>query len=506
MNIYQLDPAHYISAPSLSWDAMLKLTKVKIELFTKENENMYYFVEKGVRGGISMISNKYGKANNQYMSDYDQSKPSTYLQYLDANNLYGWSMSQYLPTCNYKWESENDFNETSILSLNDNDEKGYIFEVDLEYPNELHDTHNDYPLCPENKLVEERMLSPYQKQMMKELGITKDTCKKLLCDLTDKYNYIIHYRYLKLCIQLGLKLKKVHKVLSFNQTPFLKDYIMKNTNERQKAKNKFETEFFKLMNNSVFGKTMESVRKRCNIELVINDIRALKCVNNPNYLSHTIFNEGLVAVHKRKTKIKFDKPMIIGMSILDLSKVLMADFWYNNLKKNYGDKIRLLFTDTDSLMFCVETEDLYKDMEKFKDEYDLSEYPKKHPLYNTTNDKVIGKMKDECKGKIVKEFVGLASKSYSILLDDEEKIRCKGVKKEVVKQNINHNNYVKCLFGTTTNEKKIYHSMNLFRTKLHEVYSTKVNKVSLCNFNNKRYEIDSVNCLSYGNQRINLFN
>ena len=143
MNTYELDPANYYTLPGYSWDALLKYTNVKLELIT--DVDMYLFIEKGLRGGISMASQRYGKANNKYMQDYDETKPSLYLQYLDANNLYGWSMCQHLPVSNFKWSEDK---IEVILKTKEDSDKGYILEVDLEYRKELHDLHNDYPLAP----------------------------------------------------------------------------------------------------------------------------------------------------------------------------------------------------------------------------------------------------------------------------------------------------------------------------------------------------------------------
>ena len=149
LKYYELDPCHYFSSPGLSWDAMLKMTDVKLEKISDIDK--YLFIEKGSRGGISNISKRYAKANNKYMSDYDSNKPSTFITYLDKNNLYGWSMSEYLPYGKFEWLENVD--EFDVNSINEKSEIGYFLEVDLEYPNELHELHNDYPLAPEKHVV-----------------------------------------------------------------------------------------------------------------------------------------------------------------------------------------------------------------------------------------------------------------------------------------------------------------------------------------------------------------
>ena len=194
---------------------------------------------------------------------------------------------------------------------------------------------------------------------------------------------------------------------------------MRNSLLRQKAKAKnddFGANIYKIKNNGVFGKQMENVRNRCDIRLVKRDTKRYnKLISHPAYkYRRTIFNEDLVAVHMNKKEIKLDKPIINGFIILELSKYLMYDFYYNVLKKRYGDKIKLLMTDTDSLCVEIETDDVYEDMVKQKEYYDFSEYPKNHFLYSTENQAVVGKFKDEEKSKIITEFVGLRSKLYTL--------------------------------------------------------------------------------------------
>ena len=263
-----------------------------------------------------------------------------------------------------------------------------ILEVDLEYPQELHDLHNDYPLGPEKVKVTDEMLSNYCKKIQKKFNISTGLVHKLIPTLNNKQKYVLHYRNLQLYLDLGLKLKKIHRVLEFDQSPWLKQYIDFNTQKRTHAKNSFEKDFFKLMNNSVFGKTMENIRKRVDVRLVTSKEKLLKLASKPTYVSSKIFNENLVAVHKIKETLTLNRPAYIGMCILDLSKTLMYDFHYNYIKHKYGDKAKLLFTDTDSLTYEFETKDAYADFWSDKDRFDNSDYNKESPFYNTANKKV----------------------------------------------------------------------------------------------------------------------
>ena len=485
---YGLDPVHYYTAPGLAWDAMLKMTKINLELLS--DVDMLLMVEKGIRGGISIISNRYGKANNKYMKDFNNSEPSKYLTYLDANNLYGWAMKQKLPTHKFEWmtnkEIENIFNNQIVQVW---EKTPCILEVDLEYPEELHDRHNDYPLCPERVECDH--------------GV-----KKLIPNLRDKNNYVIHYKNLMQCLRLGMKLKKIHRGIKFIESDFMSSYIKMNVNLRTQAKNNFEKDFYKLMNNSVFGKTMENIRNRVNIKLVNTEEQFKKLTAKPNYESRKILNdndnESLVSVHMKKTSLTMNKPVYLGMSILDLSKTLMYDFHYNYVIAKYGNKAKLLFTDTDSFLYEIQTEDFYKDISgDVKDRFDTSEYLEGHPSGIPTgiNKKVLGMFKDEAKGKNIKEFVGLRAKLYSFKMEEgKENKKCKGIKKAVVEKSIRHEDYKTCL----TTGKEQLRRQNIIRSYEHVLYTEEVNKIALSAADDKRYLLkDSFDTLAWGHRRIN---
>ena len=492
---YELDPAHYFTSPGLSWDAMLKMTNIELELIS--DVDMFQFIEKGMRGGISYIANRYGKANNKYMKNYNPEEASKYIMYLDANNLYGWAMSQYLPTGGFEWLTEE---EVDLSKYNDESEKGLVLEVDLEYPEELHDLHNDYPLAAEKIKVTEDMLSPYCREIAEKFKVKVGLVEKLVPTLSNKERYVLHYRNLQLYMSLGLKLTKIHRALQFDQSPWLKPYIDFNTKKRAEAKNSFEKDFFKLMNNSVFGKTMENLRKRQDIKLVTDKGKLAKWASRPSFISSKIFNEDLVAVHKIKPTLTLNRPAYVGMCILDLSKTLMYDFHYNYIKSQYGDKARLLFTDTDSLTYEIEAYDVYQDFWKDKHLFDNSDYPKNNPFFDNSNKKVIGKFKDEAAGTPIVEFVGLKSKMYSYIKDNkQESHTAKGIKKNVIKQKIKHGNYEDTLF----NKKQMRHIMRLIKSERHQIGSYVVNKISLSCFDDKRYiHENGVTSYAYGHERL----
>ena len=488
LQYYGLDPANFYTSPGLAWQACLKMTGQKLELLT--DLDMHLFIEAGLRGGISMISNRYSSANNPYLPDYNPNHPSKYIAYLDANNLYGWAMSQPLPTHDFKWVGGVD-----VTQVDDDSQTGYILEVDLDYPEHLHDMHNDYPLAPERKSIDDKMLSPY----CQSFSMCGASVEKLVPNLLPKTKYVLHYRNLKQYLSLGMVVTKIHRVLAFNQSCWLKPYISFNTEKRKEAKNAFEKDFFKLMNNAVFGKTMENLRKRVNVKLVNAEEKVKKLVSKPNFHDFKIFNEDLTAIQMKKTKLLLNKPIYVGLSILDLSKILMYDFHYSYIKNKYGQQAKLLFTDTDSLCYEITTEDIYKDMFQDASLFDTSDYPTDHLLHSTSNKKVLGKMKDECAGTPPSEFVGLRPKMYSIVYAGKEKKTANGVKKSVVKNTISHADYKETLFEKASQIR----SMTEIRSEGHELYTIKLNKTSLSPYDDKRYILeDGCTTLAYGHYKI----
>ncbi|XP_065639659.1 uncharacterized protein LOC136072381 [Hydra vulgaris] len=413
-NNYKLDPAWYYTAPGLTWDAALKITKVKLELLS--NYDMILVIKQGIRGGISMVPNRLGTANNKYIENYDEGKEPTYIQYLDANNLFGWAMSKPLPTHGFEWMSEEELKNWKSTSC--------ILEVDLEYPEHLHDLHNDYPLAPERLKI--------------------DKVEKLVPNLNHKKNYVIHYENLKLYERLGLKITKIHRGVKFEESPWI-----------------------------IFGKTMENIENRVNVRLVAKKEEAIKLASKPNYEN--------------------------------LSKTLMYEFHYNYIKKKYNDRAKLLYTDTDSLIYEIKTEDFYADIANdIESKFDTSEFDKNHPAVRNgfkvgVNKKVLGMFKDESAGKQIAEFIGLRSKLYSFKIDEEDKKRCKGVKKNVVKNYITHEDYKDCL----TNRKDQMRKINVIRSHLHDVYTEEINKIALSADDDKRVILeDGIHTLAYGHYKL----
>ena len=280
-------------------------------------------------------------------------------------------MSQKLPKNNFKWVEDTSIkNEEFIKNYNENSYKGYILEVDVKYPKELCDLHSDLPFLPKKMKI--------------------DKCKKLVCDLRNKKKYVVHIKSLKHALNHGLKLKRVHRIIEFSKKAWLKPNIDMNTELRKLAKDDFEKDLFNLMNNAVFGKTMENIRKHRDIKLVTTNKKRNKLVSEPNYHTINYISDDLSIIEMNKTKVKMNKPIYLGLTILDISKILMYEFWYDYMKPKYNDKVKLCYMDMDSFIMSIKTSDFYRDISiDVEKRFDTTNYEVNRPLPVGKNKKVI---------------------------------------------------------------------------------------------------------------------
>ncbi|KAL4100902.1 hypothetical protein QTP88_020927 [Uroleucon formosanum] len=392
LNTYNLDPAYYFTAPGFSFDAMLKYS-IKLELLS--DYEMLLMFENGIRGGLTQASMRYAKSNNERTPDYNPRDPKSWLVYQDCNNLYGWAMSQCMPYGGFNWVEPS---LAGLEDLNDTSPIGRIYEVDIAYPEELHDKHSDLPFLPQNSIP------------------SGSKVRKLMATFKPKKNYIVHYRNLQQALNNGLIVEKVHRVIQFKQSPWLASYIALNTEMRKKAKNAFEKNFFKLLNNAVFG-----------------------------------------------------------LAVLGISKSLMYDYHYNVMQKHYGDKIELIYTDIDSLVYYIQTDDFYEDLKNnpsLLDRMDTSNLPENHPCFISERKKIPGLFSDQTDGFIMAEFCALRAKSYAYILAGREKIRAK-------RENIS------------------------IRSFKHQLMTIKSNKLTFNNFDDKRVILEDKNqILAHGHYSI----
>jgi hypothetical protein len=351
--------------------------------------------------------------------------------------------------------------------------------------------HNDIPFCPQ------KFIPPGSKQ------------PKLIPNLFDKYEYVIHYVNLKTCLKHGLILKKIRRVIKFKQSSFLKQYIDLNTHLRQKAASVFEQNLCKLFNNAIFGKTLEDPEKRLNVMLVniwhdrnnkTKKKYGAEClIGRPNYHSSSIFTENFVAVQMKPESIKLDRPIYIGFTVLEISKSHMYDFHYSHIKPFYGSNVSLCYTDTDSFLYSINTEDLYADIKlNFQRYFDTSNYSDSNPYgIIPQHKKIPGLFKDELGGEIISEFVGLRSKLYCIKSEKMQLKKAKGIKKHVLRD-LDFQRYTKVLL----NKERLRKANIVFKSLKHVIFTQSVTKVALSSNDDKRIILkDQISTISWGHKR-----
>ncbi len=509
-----LDPVHFYTSPGLCWVAALKRSRVELQLIS--NYTIYTLFEDGIRGGLCGLTMRHASADNPIVRklEQDETSPphtSVWLHLFDANGLYSWAMTQPLPYGDF--EHITDAGEIAALFPpediskwpKDFGEKGYLLEVDLDYPTDLHNSTWSYPLAPAHEFITMEDLSLHQLQVFSAFAKTRTVGmeKKLLASQRDKKNYVVHYRTLKLWLQLGLKLTRVRSVVQFSQTPWLKEYIDMNIALRRASNTPFDKDFFKLCNNAVFGKTQEQKRNRRRLELATGENQMVKAVSKPQYSGSVIYSADLAGVFLRNKSVLLNQPIYVGFAVLELSKMLMYDFFYNVFQpavKATGGGTELVYTDTDSLLVRSETNDIEAAFASIADEWlDTSNMPPENPLFSEKNKGIIGKFKEELDWRPIKEVVALKPKCYAIRLagdptDSLLKKRAKGVVKDVVKKTINFDDYKRTLDTWEPVQRK----MTLIRSKEHQLYTVAQQKTCLSLFDNKRFWFSDNSSYPYG--------
>ena len=514
---HEIDPCHSYSTPGLTWEVGLKFTEVELELLT--DYDMYLMFEQGRRGGFSgVLGSRKVIANNKYLTDYDKEKLSNFILYLDANNLYGWAMSQKLPTGNFNWQYNENYNYKSPQTkafCSDykrllNERIPFLIECDLQYPDKVKLNSKNFPFLPINRVIKYEELSDYQRNLLLNKIKSSDSMqegeklmgkeKKLILDFYDKERYVIHHRMLKFYLRKGIIVTKVHKIITFDESDWLKKYINFNTQQRTLAKTDFEKNIWKLMNNSFYGKTIENVKDRIDFDFCTEEDELRKQINKPHFKGCKKFNDNCIGYQLLKTKTILNKPIYLGVSILDLSKLLMYNFYYEKVDKLWPNT-EIIGFDTDSMILNIFSDDIYQDMKSIQKDLDTSEYPKEHLLFSNENKKVIGKFKDELHGELIKEIIFMKSKVYAYKLMSSSSVKkLKGCSKVIINKEINYDDYDKILHSTNELNKKQWqiHSQN------HEIYYEEIDKKVLCAFDDKRYCIDSIRTIPHCNDEFRI--
>ncbi len=604
---YRLDPAHFLTAPSMAQSAMLLRNLEQnfvIECFSEANVGIdgYRMAKQGIRGGFCQVMHPFAEGTPYDVSDFaaglvEATELDQKVLYIDCNNLYGTAMLKPLPYGGYRWikkpgqlykpsdwvsaalekvVQQQDGNcvwagqdgsafelaRNSIVMQGDDmaaiaevirnhpeDSKyGYLLCVDVEYPESLHDLHNDLPFLPEKKAPPDP--SPYTRQQFAAAGASAAAasfrCQKLILDLNDKERYVVHYEMLKLALAHGLKLKAVHHVMEFKQAPFLKPYIEYNTEKRKLAKNAVDKDLYKLLNNAVFGKQMEDVESRRSIHLLTRTgwARAVKWGCHPWLASWSaVIPDELMVMEKKRQKVVLDKPIIVGQAILDLSKVIMYKAYYEKLVPQFNNdpanpRMTLKYGDTDSFQLHLQGKpgqsvlrDLYE-LQRDHDFFDLSEIqsPETNQFLNTVweegkptlfasrndNAKRLGCFKDEMKGVFIKQLICLRPKMYSLELWGELVTKHHNVKKAAMgkkekvseicrkkgipmRVNIAHQQYRDTYFGAEVQKVGF---VKIGRTKDLALRTLQEYKVGISGNDDKSFWFDASTVMRYGHSFI----
>ena len=485
---YKINPLYCVSLPGYTYQCALKYTDIKLQ--TLQDKDLILLIENNIRGGISSVmGNRYVK------SDEDNS-----ILYIDATNLYGYSMSQMLAYDEIEiWHGHPDKYLNwldKILNTPDDSEIGYFLEVDLKYPDNIKQKTKYFPFCPENKKIDSNKYNEYMNTIKPE-NYTKS--KKLICDWTDKKKYLIHYRMLKFYVRHGMIVEKIHEIISFKQSKWLESYISFNTQKRNRAKNDFEKDFFKLLVNAAFGKFLENVRNRLGLELIKKD-DIKKIITQQSKLTFNGIQktyENYYSFTYKKNEIVMDKAIYVGFAILELSKLHMYETYYDRLQPYFGqENLQLHYIDTDGMILSMKTKKIIKDLKNLEDIFDFSNLDENHELFSNKNKKLIGKFKIETpKNIIIDEFVCLRSKAYSFKCknNDENKNKIKGISKSQSKH-IKFEEYYNCLFGR---EYQRECSNYIIRSINHEMILQEVKKSTLSLFDDKRCYINNIKSMPW---------
>lgn len=492
---YGIDCLHFISAPSYYFQACLKISKVEFQLFDQPDQ--YLLIESGIRGGLSQVFNRTSLPNNPDVPTWDPSKPTTYGLLLDHNALYPTSQWAYkMPLKNFRWLTKGEISKLDLYNLDIHGDTGLIFHLDLHYPDEIKEFTKNFPLCPTNINITHDMLTDYQKNLLSKLGLKyPKSNRKLVATQLDKDDLVIHAVPLSVFLKLGMRVKRIHRVLCYEQSYWLRDWVELGTERRKSAKSQFESDALKGALNATFGSFLLSRRKQRYVKL-IGDPKLLKhYINSPTFVGYTILSERVSAVEYRPRAIKLDRPYVLGFCTLEHAKALLYEYYYFNIYPRFQCPITLCYVDTDSYYLHVECNNIQSVLKSIEDTLDSSNYPKDHPLYSLKNKSKLLCVKDELAGRVVQEAYFLKSKCYSIKFDDTVKSKLKGVSKVAVVKRITIDQYRAAI---QKDDDCIYvHQMSI-QNKQFTLYTTKSNRIALNSFDDKSAYLSPTELEPYG--------
>ena len=490
---FGLDMCHFLSLPHLSKEIMLKETNTCLEYMS--DIDMIHFVKSNIRGGLSYVNTRFAdvkKLSNDKKEDIS-------IAYVDANNLYGSAMRFALPTGGYKWLSPEEIRAFCPGRISDASTTGYILEVTLMYPESLHADHSSFPLAPHHLEITGDMLSPYAASALHTLNRKgKYKSRKLTSTFLTRENYVCHGMNLKLYIQQGLKLVKIHRGIKFEQMPFLKSFIDLCSLNRKNAITKFISTMWKLLVNSLYGKMIQNIENMLDCKFDFTPENAMKHNTDPRLKSQLILSDHLTIAFLTRKILKMKQCWIVGFSILEISKFIMQNLMYNEIKKVYKEKVSVVLSDTDSWILILPAKNTHEALLPLKHVMDFSNYEKKSPFFDESRKNQPGLLKNEVPNEAIKRVVALQSKTYAIkTVSNKVDLKCKGVKKNV-KEKIPFKAFLNCLRTIDQHNVEQY----TIRSKSHINELIKLKKRAFSSFDDKRYLLCPIHSVPYGSNII----
>jgi hypothetical protein len=472
---FGLELTSFLSLPQLSFTCMLKLSKVQIQLFDQSMEEAFDLTKRSLYGGIVTCNKRYVEASEKRVIDF-----------IDFTSLYSCIMLSYkLPISDYTFIP---VNSQDWATLNCDGDHNFLLELDIVFPDTLHDSLDCLlPIC-------EHKIPPRAKT------------SRLVSDFTPKYNYVLSLQHFQLLLWLGVQITKIHRALQFRQAFYMKEYVEIVAEWRRQARDSFSSTLFKSMANFLWGKCCERIEFHKSVEIVTSEKRLEKLVRKGTYKDRhicTFPNFQMVIVESSKGVINYNKPVIVGAMILSLSKVHLWSFWYKILRPTLGLGTFICTVDTDSILYFTDCPNYLEKIQSIAEHFDMSNLDESHPLYSKTNHKVPGKLKFETNGKRVLAVCCVKSKCYSLLFEDTCVKKLKGIQKNYVKNKLTFEDYKQCVL----NQAVRYATFKNIICKQHELYTVQQSKLALECSDYKRHILsDGINTLAFGNCKLRYLN
>ena len=512
-NRFELETNHYLSLPMLAQDIWLLTTGAKVEFI--RDPSIRTWLANAIRGGVSFINLRH----HDLTEEEEKGNVRDVLVLLDVSNLYGWAMCQPLPRGQYRFlppEQAASFelgNNLLGIDYNEDDESstGFILEVDLHYPEALHLDHNSFPLAPEKRTISFDMLSPYARACYEEFyGKRTFKSQKLITSFEVKKHYVVHGRTLHAYLRLGLRVGKIHRVMSFRQSPFMRPYIEMCSKLRAESVSKFKSNLFKLLSNSLYGRMIMSQDKRLDVKFITHRESALRWHSSPRFKTATVCSPQLEAVFMEKGYIIANESWAIGFSILELSKYLMSHLFYEEIRPAFNGAATVLFSDTDSFLLRVPSGNVDEALSSISHLMDFANYDPAHPFFNTDRKNVVGFLKNESPRRPIQRFAGVRAKCYSYETGDNEgksprittttTSKCKGIAK-TFRSTIPFRAYRDAVLNMTQHRVEQFN----LQSKAHSIYLMKQNRLAFTSFDDKRYLMCAIHSVPYGSCLIDEF-